>query len=239
MNRAGLLELLAASGLPEGVKKYLALSAGPSQLRRSLKADAAGTLAGLERLLGEAAGILGLRADAVLFVTGFDGNNLAGDRLDAALAELRAAVFLRGEGFSGLALVERARGRTADLCGARNGREYAFEVCRVRGESFGSGAARAGALREKYAAKKAQLSAYCKRSGCLPGGVILVTGPAEFTELAPDAALGALAAAVLGPGPGPGLPPLCLLCRGGAAVYPAWPRRAAGPGTLGQMTPAA
>lgn len=224
MDKAATLKLIAASGLPEGVKKYLSAPAsGGSQLRKELKANPAGTIKGLERLLGEAAGILGLDADTVLFVTGFDGNNLAGDRLDAALAELGAALFLRGEGFTDLRLIERSAGRTADISGLRHGERYAFEVCRVRGEAFVPGPAQAKQLGVKYRAKKAQLAAYCKRSGCLAGGVILVAGPAAFSVFEADPLLAGLAAAVPGQGRAPGLTPVCLLCRGGAAVFPSWP----------------
>jgi hypothetical protein len=223
MDKAAALKLVAASSLPEGVKEYLAAPAsGGSQLRKALKADPAGTINGLERLLGEAAGILGLGADTVLFVTGFDGNNLAGDRLDAALAELGAALFLRGEGFMELRLVERAAGRTADISGFRNGERYAFEVCRVRGGAFACVPAQAKQLSVKYAAKKAQLAAYCKKTGCRAGGVILVTGMPAFESFTADPRLEELAEAVR-VGLSGSLPPVCLLCGGSCAVFPPWP----------------
>jgi hypothetical protein len=224
MRKAELARLIGASSLPEGVKRYLAApAAGNSQLRKALKADPAGALAGLEGLLGEAAGILGLTAESVLFVTGFDGNNLAGDRLDAALAELGAAVFLRAAGFGGLRLIERAQGRTADIAGLRGGVVHAFEVCRVRGEVFSEGPAQVKLLAAKYAAKRTQLAAYCKKAGCSAGAVIFVTGATARGGFAPELRLAALAEQV-SCGLGGNRPPVCLLCGRGYGVFPPWPR---------------
>jgi len=154
-----------------------------------------------------------------LFVTGFDGNNPAGDRLDAALAELGAVVFLHGEGFTGLRLIERSPGRTADIAGFRNGERYAFEVCRVRGESFAPGPAQVKLLVAKYKAKRAQLAAYCKKAGCRAGGVVLMTGVPVFSAFAADPDLEKLAGSVRAPGDAPRV---CLLCGVRAAVFPPW-----------------
>jgi hypothetical protein len=89
----------------------------------------------------------------------------------------------------------------------------------VRGDGFSS--AQAGLLAAKYAAKKAQLAAYRKRSAAGGGAIVLATGAPVSGSFAADPALEALARGVClaAGGSGPGV---CLLCGPAAGVFPAW-----------------
>ncbi len=224
MDKAGILELIARSGLPEKVRLCLAGAvsrAEGSALKKTLKKDPAALLSGVGALLKAAAGILALPEESALFITGFNPNNAAPDRFEAALAELRAVVFLDAQGFGGLELVEQGRSRTADLAGTRDGRRCVFEVCRLKDTGGRAGAER---LRAKYAKKIRQVKVSRKKCGGGLGGLVLVDGPLGFGPLAADPDLLALAAAA-GPGKdGARGEHLCLLRGNGFAVWPEWGR---------------
>ncbi len=101
MNRAAVQKAVAESRLPVKIKEYLSVFAAggaDSDLRRLLKADPQRLLADISLLIGRAAETLGVPREEALFATGFDPRNFAPGRLEAALAELRAAEFLAGEG---------------------------------------------------------------------------------------------------------------------------------------------
>jgi hypothetical protein len=222
MDRAGILKFIAACGLPEGVKACLASTSAAkegSALKKALRKDPAGLLAGIEGLLRGAAAILGVPEETSLFVTGFNANNRAPDRFEAALAELRAAVFLGGQGFTGLKQVEQTGSRSADLSGKRGGLVYVFEVCRLRDTGEPAGTER---LRAKYAKKIRQVKVSRKKYGCALGGLVLLDGPLGFGPLVPDPALLSLAAEVSPVKDRAGSEYLCLLRGNGYAVWPDW-----------------
>lgn len=223
MNKAGILMLVARCGLPEKVKACLAGAAsrpGGSAIKKALKKDPAALLSGLGDLLGAAGAVLGLPGESALFVTGFNANNTAPDRFEAALAELRAAVFLASQGFEKLALVEQSGSRTADLAGTRDGHRYVFEVCRLRDDGIPAGVKR---LSSKYAKKISQVKVSRKKCGCALGGLVLLDGPLGFGPLLPDPALKPLAAEVCAGKDGRG-EHLCLIRGNGYAVWPEWRR---------------
>lgn len=191
-------------------------AAGPA-LRAALKKDPA--LAGeMQELISAAGAVLGMPPAEVLFFTGFERADRTPGRLEAALAELRAALFLRHEGFSGIRLVGRAAGRTADLGAARDGEEFLFEVRWVRG-GFGQEAAKK--LTAKCLKKSVQLRAGLKKSGAGRGGLIFVAEPVYYGPFRRSAALAGVAAAVKVPARRAGLH-LCLISAGETAVHPAW-----------------
>lgn len=222
MDKAGIQKLIAACGLPEGVKLCLnGAVAGPggSALKKALKKDPSALLSGIASLLGAAAAVLGLPPGSVLFVTGFNANNRAPDRFEAALAELRAAVFLSAHGFTGLKLVEQSASRTADISGTRAGLNYIFEVCRLRDNGAPAGAKR---LSLKYAKKISQVKVSRKKCGCALGGLVLLDGQLRFGPFVPDPGLLALAGEVLAGKNGAGNEYLCLIRGDGYAVRPCW-----------------
>jgi len=179
----------------------------------------------IRQLLSSAGALFGCQAGEALFYTGFDRDDATPGRLDAALAELRAAVFLAGEGFTAVRPQGRGVGRTADLAASRGGEEYLFEVRWVSG-GFGADAVKK--LSAKCARKGAQLRAALKRAPAGRGGVVFVAGPL-FPVLpwrGPDlaAAAGAVHAAQRRAGFH-----VCLLAGDAAAVCPAWPVPGNGP----------
>lgn len=192
-------------------------AAGP-ELKAALKKDP--SLAGeIAELLSRAGALLGCPAGDVLFCTGFERGDRTPGRLDAALAELGAALFLEREGFSGIAPVARTAGRTADLAASRGGAAYLFEVRLVRG---GFGADAPARLSAKCEKKSVQLRAGLKKSGAALGGIIFVGGLPCTGGFRRSAALEAVAAKVVVPARRCGLH-VCLLSGGEAAVVPAWP----------------
>ena len=222
MRKAGILDLIARGALPEKVKLCLAGAVSRtegSEIKKALRKDPAALLSGVGELLGSAARILGLPEESVLFITGFNPNNCAPGRFEAALAELRAAVFLEGQGFERLELVEQSGSRTADLAGSRDGRRCVFEVCRLKQTGVPAGAGRLGA---KYAKKIKQARVSRKKLGCAAGGLVLVDGPLDFGRLAPDPALLALAAEVTPGKSGAWNEHLCLIRGNGCAFWPPW-----------------
>ncbi len=220
MDRASLLRLVDAAGLPPAVRDCLraaACSRAGSPVKRALRRSPAAFLGGLKALLKDAASAIGSPEDDVLFVTGFEAANRAPERLGAALAELAALRWLAGRGFTGLRLLERRRGKTADLAGRLGGREYFFEVCCVGEDAFsGAGAAAFAGL--KYDRKRPQVAAEMKRAGQAGGGLVLVAGLPGPGIPAGDAALSELAGLAL-EGRRGGLH-LCLLDGDRAGVWP-------------------
>ncbi|HCC47621.1 MAG TPA: hypothetical protein DEQ38_05830 [Elusimicrobia bacterium] len=217
MARGGALEeLLAAADLPPAVSGCLA-AAGP-ELRAALKKDPS-LIKKLKRFLDAAGAVLGLPAGTALFFTGFAPGDRTPGRLEAALAELRAALFLRSEGFDGIRAVERAAGKTADLRARRAGTEYFFEVRRVTGGLDGDPVKRLAAKLEK---KSAQVRTTLKRhGGSAAGGIIFAAGALHFGAFRRSRALLETARAAHSSQARPGLH-VCLLEGGSCAVFPPW-----------------
>lgn len=209
----------AFSALPGPVRACLK-AAGPG-LRSAAKKDPAAFVKDLLNLLASSAAALGCRAEEALFLTGFSCEDPTPGRLDAALAEVRAVLFLRAEGFSDIRALPRTTGKTADLRARRGGEDYLFEVRWVRG---GFGGSAAGRLSAKCLKKAAQLRAGLKKTGAAGGGIIFAGEPLGFGRFGPSPALAAAAAAVM-------VPPrsaragkifVCLLSGNEAAVFPPW-----------------
>lgn len=222
MNKAGHIELVDGSDLPPALKLYLrgVLAANlPFSLREALKKDPAAFLAGAGALLREAGLALGRGGEEALSLGGFDGNNLAPDRLEAALAEMAALVFLRSEGFSRLAFIRRGVGKTADISAERGGLRYAFEVCSAR---TGKEGLSVDFLELKYDKKIKQARASGKKDGLGRAGFILVSGPPSFSGTGPDLRLTGLARDLYERKNRPPATHICLLAGGGAAVFPGW-----------------
>jgi hypothetical protein len=169
-------------------------------------------------LLAQAGAILGLDPALVLFETGYETSNKDSGRLAAAQAELRAVVFLAGQGFCGIRLVPPSVSPTADILAARAGTLYAFEVqCVTRRSSFcAPGCVKpAAALAAKVRAKIKQAGAFKKKNSLGGLGVVLVL----------DAAGGAPAALARAAWEGAGSPSgahVCVLSGGRGGVWPAW-----------------
>lgn len=191
-------------------------AAGP-ELRAALKKDPSLAVE-IEELLSRAGALLGRPAGDVLFCTGFERGDSTPGRLDAALAELGAALFLAQEGFAGIGPVARSAGRTADLAATRGGAAYLFEVRLVRGGFGANAAARLSAKCEK---KAVQLRAGLKKSGAALGGMIFVGGLPCTGGFRRSVALEAVAAQVVVPARRRGLH-VCLLSGCEFAVFPAW-----------------
>lgn len=221
MKRPEIAALIAGSGLPEGLKTYLAsaLRRGrPFSFTAALKKEPAGFVGAVARLLAGAAAALGRPPGEVLFATGFDGSNLAPHRLEAALAELLAVLLLREQGFSELELIGTNSGRTADIAARKDGLRWAFEVrClsaggKLDGELLGG----------KFDRKLPQARNAMKKYGFDRAAVVLAREPWRFAGFEPDPALAALAAAARPPGKRQEAVHLCLADRGRFGVYPCW-----------------
>lgn len=222
MDKRGLIKFISASDLPDALKVYLdRVVAGnlPSSLGKAIKKDPGGFVTGVCGLLREAGLALGCAGDEALFTSGFEVNNMAPDRLEAALAEMLAAVFLRSEGFSGLGFIGRGVGRTADLSGRRGGLDYAFEVCSARTPAAGLSV---DFLELKYDKKIIQAKVSGKKGGLDRACLVLVAGPPAFTNFGPDERLAGLARDLYERKRRPPATHLCLLAGGGAAVFPSW-----------------
>ncbi len=206
--------------MPRGAGEWASLpslrAASPA-LRSALRRDR--SLSGkIKALLAEAGGVFECPPSGALYLTGFGPGDRTPGRLDAALAELRAALFLRGEGFSGIRPLATAAGRTPDLAARRGGELWAFEVRWVRGGLGGA----PEKLSAKCARKAAQLGAGLKALGAGRCGIILVGEPLGFGPFAPSPELAALAAAVEVPVRAC-RPHICLLAGGASGVFPPWP----------------
>ncbi len=225
MNKAGLLRLVSASDLPEALRVYLSrfLSKNlPFSLKAALKKDPDGFLAGAAGLLREAGLALGCPGEKALCLSGFDPNNLAPDRLEAALAELLAVVFLRSEGFTGPGFIGRGAGKTADISASRGGFDYAFEVCSARTAAAGL---TVDLLERKYDKKIRQAKASGKKRGLHRVGLVLLAGPLFFSGFGPDERLAGLARGLYERKKSPSATHICLLAGGRAAIVPAWESR--------------
>lgn len=221
MRREELSVLVGASALPEGLKAYLAaaLSRGrPFSFTAALKKDPRRFIASAAGLLAGAAAALGRPPGEVLFATGFEPSNLAPRRLEAAFAELLAAMLLRSEGFSGIELIGPNSGRTADLSAARDGLRWAFEVRCLAAAGELDGALLAGKFRSKLPQARNALKKY----GFDRAAVALVRSPLLFEGFSPDPAVAALAAASCPPAKSRPAAHLCIVDRGRFGVCPPW-----------------
>lgn len=227
MNKAELLDAVAAAGLPEALKRYLAafISRGvDSRLRRALKAGAAVALEEMAGLLRTSSAVLGVPPEEALFATGFRGGNFAPGRLEAALAELRAVNFLHGEGFTAICLVAAGRGKTPDITAERGGRTYAVEVRCVTGgsrigglgQAAGTGAVKA--LRAVAFKKMPQASSAVKKGGADRCCLVLVLGADAAAASLDRCALAELARKA---GARENTH-VCLLAGAAAGVWPPW-----------------
>ncbi len=222
MRKEELFKLLGGSVLPPALKEYLGgvlKNRLPFSLRAALKKDPAWFIAGTAGLLREAGLALGCSGEAALARSGFDANNLAADRLEAALAELLAVVFLRSEGFSALGFIGRGVGKTADISAERGGLHYAFEVCSARTPA---GALSVDFLELKYDKKIRQAKASSKKRGSGRACLVLAAGPLSFPGFAPDENLAGLARGLYERKNRPPLTHICLLAGGRAEVFPPW-----------------
>jgi hypothetical protein len=222
MKKEGLLKLIGDSALPAALKAYLAgmlVRKLPSSLREALKKEPEAFLAGTAGLLREAGLALGCSGGEALARSGFDAANLAADRLEAALAELLAVVFLRSEGFSALGFIRRGIGKTADISAERGGLHYAFEVCSTR---TAAGALSLDFLELKYDKKIRQAKVSSKKRGPGRACLVLAAGPVSFRGFFPDEELAALARGLYERKNRPLNTHICLLAGGRAAVFPPW-----------------
>ncbi len=201
--------------LPRAVQGCLP-AAGPG-FRAALRKNPVAFPALIARLLSEAAQALGRVPEEALFLTGFSRSDRTPGRLEAALAELSAVLFLHSEGFSRIRPLERAAWPTADVLAERGGFTWAFEVRWVRDAGADGPSER---LAAKCRRKSAQVVTSLKRSPALRGGVVLVfglPGPGPFShspEL--DAAAGAARALAGLSGH------VCLVSGGSTGFFPPW-----------------
>ncbi|HNW43269.1 MAG TPA: hypothetical protein PKI19_02120 [Elusimicrobiales bacterium] len=241
MRKKELLACIAASALPADIKEYCARAAAmktPCGLKAALRLDPAAFIKDLGGLLAAGGAALGCPAEELLFRTGFNKNDMGPGRFEAALAELRAALFLAGEGFSGLTLLRQGAATGADISGRLAGQTYIFEVrCLLAGGGagpldylFNGAAASAGPGRDavkylslKYEKKIRQVNSSRKRTGGKYGGVILALAPAVFSGGPAASALRALAEAVYRARHSPPFTHIVLLAGPAGAAYPAWP----------------
>jgi hypothetical protein len=240
MRKPQLLSLIAASALPGDIKEYFARAAGretPSGLKAAMRKDPPAFIENIRRLLAAGGAALGCPADKILFLTGFNKNDLAPERFEAALAELRAALFLVRAGFSGVNLLSQSRGTGADIAGTLGGIKYIFEVRCLRSAGgplaylSGKGAAPKAPelqaikyLRLKYEKKIRQVNSSRKRTGNKYGGVILALDPAGFDGGPAAPALRELAAALHLAMNSPRFTHVALLAGPAGAVFPDWQR---------------
>lgn len=221
MKRAEIAALVAGSALPEALKAYLAaaLKRGrPFSFTAALKKDPQAFLAAAAGLLAGAAAALGRPSEEVLFATGFEPSNLAPQRLEAAFAELQAALLLRAEGFAEIELIGTASGRTADISAFRNGLRWAFEV-----RCLSAAGRLDGALLEgKFRSKLPQARNALKKYGFDRAAVALVRSPWLFGGFSADPGLAALAAAACPTEKKRPAAHLCILDRGRFGVCPPW-----------------
>ncbi|PIU17802.1 MAG: hypothetical protein COT18_12075 [Elusimicrobia bacterium CG08_land_8_20_14_0_20_59_10] len=225
MRKPEVLSSIRASALPPRVQEYLArIACGErgSALKAGLKKDPAGLAAEAGRLLAAAGRILDRPGDEALYITGFNPNNMAPGRFEAALAELRAAAFLRREGFREISFIAQARGISADISGVKGGRGYVFEVCCL--EAAAGQLPAAALLGVKYEKKKRQLNTARKKRGIRRGGLFFACNPLGLGAGVDEAALGKLARAVYEEKKSPAFTHLCLLSGSRGAFFPPWER---------------
>ena len=223
MRKKEVSAAIRASGLPEPVKDYFVRAAGGkhgSALKAWLKKDPAGLVKSIDGLLGAAGEILGRPKEEVIFITGFNPNDMAPERFAAALAELRAVIFLHGEGFRGLEFIQQAKAISADIFGLKAARPYVFEVCCLRAEDGLISAA--GVLGAKYEKKKRQMNSARKKLAGARGGLFFAADPLGAGAVADKAALKELALELYEEKKKPPLTHICMLSGAIGTVYPPW-----------------
>lgn len=190
-----------------------------------------------ERLVARAAAVLGLAPDQVLFQTGYKTSNKDKGRRAAAMAELRAAVFLKEQGFSDIRLVSPSNKPTADILASRGRRTYAFEVqCITRQSSFSAVNHKVGingevlesfrdpesVLVAKFRQKIKQANASRKRGKLDRSAVVLVIDSPNFSPFICGGDLAGLARAAYEGAGAPQGAHACVLADGDAGVWPPW-----------------
>lgn len=241
MTKREILKLIEASGLPAEVKKYCANIAGGglrSSLKTALKKNPGVVIGNIDGLLTAASSILARSKDELLFATGFNRNNGSPERFEAALAEIRAAVFLHAGGFSDLKLIGPGMKKTADIYGTLGGEKYVFEVCCVQTAAAPasidhlydksgvvtatSGRKQVDYLELKYDKKVRQVRSSRKEYGCARGGLIFVVDPSGFSAFADGAGLEELARELYVRKNKPSSTHICILSGGNGRVFPGW-----------------
>ena len=229
MRKTAVARSIEDSTLPDRVKTALLLAsaAGRSPVKTALASDPAAFLAAIGGLLASGAKALGLAESEALFITGFNPNDAAPGRFRAALAEIQAAVFLAGAGFTSLKLIPQRAGISTDLSGELLGETHFFEVRSIRRggpqeylfkkAAFLPEPAAVGYIVEKYDKKIRQLNSVRKRLGGRQGGVIFSL---DIFSAAPEEALYRLAEAVHAAKGSPALTRVCLLSAAAGAAFP-------------------
>ena len=226
MDKYGVLKYIEGSGLPADVKGYFAKVVGRnyrSALRAGLKRNPAALIRNIDRLLGTGSGILGCSKEEALFITGFNKNDMAPERFEAALAEIRAVVFLHREGFCNLRLIRQNGCTSADISGTRGNQNYVFEVCCLQADNNVNPVDYLGL---KYDKKKRQLNSARKKYKCERGGLIFAARPDVFEGFAHKAGLRDLAVGLYSKKNNPPFTHICLLSGDKGSVFPEWDGRA-------------
>ena len=104
---------------------------------------------------------MGCSKEEAMFITGFNKNDMAPARFEAALAEIRAVVFLHREGFNELSFIRQGSGTSADISAIRGGKNYVFEVCCLQAEKAPG---RVDYLELKYDKKKAAAEQFAQKT---------------------------------------------------------------------------
>jgi len=240
MSKPEALKLIASSGLPAELKRYCSGIVGGklrSSLKAALKKNAAAVIGNIDRTLSAGSEVLARSKEEILFATGFNKNNISPERFEAALAEIRAAVFLHDGGFINLNLIGAGIKRTADIYGTRGGKKYVFEVCCIQttgdltsveylrdnsGALRKSGKGPVDYLELKYDKKVRQVNSSRKEYGCTAGGVIFVANPSGFSAYGDAPELKELARELHIRKNNPPATHICILSGGSASVFPEW-----------------
>ncbi|HNT97979.1 MAG TPA: hypothetical protein PKK31_06930 [Elusimicrobiales bacterium] len=227
MNRKEVLAAIAASGLPPRLAAYLGqfIAQGTaSELRKALKADPARRLGNIKALLDSSAAALALPAEGILSITGFDYNNFAPDRLEAALAELRAVNILARRGFTEIRFLPGGQRREADISAVLAGEKYFFEVHCLKNRDAFSGADEKKERRLKDLCRKklGQAHASGRRERSARAGVFLVADPAGAVSPMTDGALTDLASRMHASMGSPAGEHICLSAGGESAIFPSF-----------------
>jgi hypothetical protein len=221
MDKPGALKLIESSGLPGDVKGYFANVVGgsvSSALKAGLKKNPSALIKNIDRLLGAGSGILGCSKEEVLFITGFNKNDMAPERFEAALAEIRAVVFLHREGFCDLRFIACNGGTSADIAGTRGNQNYVFEVCCLQTDNDFS----ADYLELKYDKKNRQLNSSRKKYKYERGGLIFATRLAGLEGVARKDDLKKFALGLYERKNNPPFTHICLLSGDEGSVFPEW-----------------
>ncbi len=121
---------LRASGLPLPIVRHFEGRMRRGEFNYGLEAirQAPEAIDRIEQLFARAFEITGTSPGDLLRHTDFHAADLGLDRLDAALAELRAVVFLHEQGFRDIRLLPGGSQAEADIVAMRAGKRYAFDV---------------------------------------------------------------------------------------------------------------